>query len=149
VMHEEHGVMSELAGEWHGVGSFIAHAFLSAPFWLAVAGIAAAYYCYLVNPALPARMRERMSAIYTLLDNKYYFDRFNDWFFAGGFRRVGTFFANAGDRSLIDGLMVNGSAHLVRAASAVLREMQTGRVYHYAFAMILGVFAMLVWWTGR
>jgi len=148
VMHEEHGVMSELAGEWHGVGSFIAHGFLSAPFWLAVAGIAAAYYCYLVNPAVPARMRERMSAIYTLLDNKYYFDRFNDWFFAGGARRLGRFLSIVGDRAIIDGFFVNGSAKLVGWSSSLLRHMQSGYVYHYAFTMIIGLFALLTWWVG-
>jgi len=148
VVNEQHAVMHELAEEWHGVGAFMAHGLLSVPLWLAVAGIAAAYYCYLVNPALPARLRERFSAIYTLLDNKYYFDRFNDWFFAGGARRVGAFLSTVGDRTLIDGLIVNGSARFIGWASSLLRHMQSGYVYHYAFTMIIGLFALLTWWVG-
>jgi NADH-quinone oxidoreductase subunit L len=149
LMREENGVMAELAKEWHGVGSFMAHGFLSLPFLLAVAGIAAAYYCYLVNPALPTRIRQRVSAIYTLLDNKYYIDQFNDWFFAGGARRAGAFLSNVGDRSIIDGFFVNGSAKLVGWTASLLRHMQSGYVYHYAFTMIIGLFALLTWWVGR
>ena len=125
------------------------HGVLSAPFWLALAGIAAAWYCYLVNPALPARIRERAAALYTLLDNKYYFDRFNDWFFAGGARALGRFLSNAGDRTIIDGFFVNGSARVMGLAAALLRHMQSGYVYHYAFTMIIGLFALLTWWVGR
>jgi NADH-quinone oxidoreductase subunit L len=87
--------------------------------------------------------------LYTLLLNNYYFDKFNDWFFAGGFRRVGNFFSNVGDRSIIDGFFVNGSARAVAAASVLLRHLQTGRVYHYAFAMILSVFVLLTWLVWR
>ncbi|HZP87382.1 MAG TPA: NADH-quinone oxidoreductase subunit L, partial [Burkholderiales bacterium] len=149
VMREEHGVLAEIGSEWHGVGAFILHGFTSAPFWLAITGIAAAYYCYLVNPALPARLRDRFAAIYTLLDNKYYFDWFNDWFFAGGARRLGGLLSNVGDRSIIDGFFVNGSAKVIGWASALLRHMQSGYVYHYAFTMIIGLFALLTWWVGR
>ena len=145
----QHAGLATLREEWHGVVAFIEHGLLSLPFWLAVGGLATAWLLYIRRTDLPAKVSARSGALYDLLVNNYYIDRFNDWFFAGGFRRVGTFFANVGDRSLIDGLMVNGSARLVGAASALLREIQTGRVYHYAFAMILGVFAMLVWWSGR
>ena len=86
--------------------------------------------------------------IYTLLDNKYYFDIFNDWFFAGGARKVGNLFSNVGDRMLIEGI-VNGSAHLVNRCSGLLRRIQSGYVYHYAFTMIIGLFALLIWWVPR
>jgi NADH-quinone oxidoreductase subunit L len=145
----QHPGVATLREEWHGVAAFIEHGLLSLPFWLAVAGLATAWLLYIRRTDLPAKISARAGALYDLLVNNYYIDRFNDWFFAGGFRRVGKLFAEVGDRSLIDGLMVNGSARLVGAASALLREIQTGRVYHYAFAMILGVFAMLVWWSGR
>ena len=85
--------------------------------------------------------------LYTLLDNKYYFDRFNDWFFAGGARKVGAFLSNVGDRSIIDGFFVNGTAKVVGWTAALMRHIQSGYVYHYAFTMILGVFALLTWWT--
>jgi NADH-quinone oxidoreductase subunit L len=145
----QHPAVATLREEWHGVLAFVEHGLLTLPFWLAVAGVATAWLLYIRRTDLPEKIRARSGALYDLLINNYYVDRFNDWFFAGGFRRVGKLFSEVGDRSLIDGLMVNGSARLVGAASALLREVQTGRVYHYAFAMILGVFAMLFWWSGR
>ncbi len=147
-VREEHAVLWELKNEWHGVAAFMEHGVLSLPFWLALGGIAAAWYCYLVNPALPARIRERAGAIYTLLDNKYYFDRFNDWFFAGGARALGGLLSRYGDRTIIDGFFVNGSAKVIGWASVLLRHMQSGYVYHYAFTMIIGLFALLTWWVG-
>ena len=147
VVAESHGAMAELKEEWRGVIPFIEHGLLSLPFLLAIAGIVAAWYCYLVNPTVPERIKRSAGALYTLLDNKYYFDRFNDWFFAGGFRRIGAFLSNVGDRSIIDGFFVNGAAKTIALASALLRQMQSGYVYHYAFTMIVGLFALLSWWT--
>jgi len=141
-------VLMELARDWHGVVGFMMHGVTAAPFWLALAGIAAAWYCYLVNPALPERLKALAGPVYTLLDNKYYFDRFNDWFFAGGFRRIGRLFSEVGDRGVIDGFFVNGTAKLVGLAAALVRHVQSGYVYHYAFTMIVGLFGLLVWW-GR
>src|SRR6185437_11719020 len=92
---------------------FVLHGLVSPTFWLALAGIATAVYFYLINPAMPGRVVDRFRAIYTLLDNKYYADRFNDWFFAGGTRAIGRFASHVGDRTIIDGIMVNGSAALV------------------------------------
>ncbi|HYR00950.1 MAG TPA: NADH-quinone oxidoreductase subunit L [Casimicrobiaceae bacterium] len=149
VIRPEHPALWELKAEWHGVGAFVRHGVASLPFWLALAGIAAAVYCYLVNPALPERIRRAAGGIYTLLDNKYYFDRFNDWFFAGGFRRIGRFLSDVGDRSIIDGFLVNGSARLVALGAALMRYLQSGYVYHYAFGMIVGLFALLYWWAIR
>ena len=149
VIRPEHPALWELKAEWHGVGAFVRHGVASLPFWLALAGIAAAVYCYLVNPALPERIRRAAGGIYTLLDNKYYFDRFNDWFFAGGFRRIGRFLSDVGDRSIIDGFFVNGSARLVALGAALMRYLQSGYVYHYAFGMIVGLFALLYWWAIR
>ena len=141
-------VLAELARDWHGVVGFMMHGVTAAPFWLALVGIVAAWYCYLVNPALPDRLKAMAGPIYTLLDNKYYFDRFNDWFFAGGFRRIGRLLSEVGDRSVIDGFFVNGTAKAVGLAAALVRHVQSGYVYHYAFTMIVGVFGLLVWW-GR
>jgi NADH-quinone oxidoreductase subunit L len=149
VVAEANNVLGELKAEWHGVVPFILHGFTSAPFWLALAGIAAAAYCYLVNPALPGRVQQKLRGLYTLLDNKYYFDRFNDWFFAGGARKVGSVASQVGDRTLIDGLMVNGTARVVGWSAALIRHLQSGYVYHYAFTMIIGVFVLLYWWGVR
>jgi NADH-quinone oxidoreductase subunit L len=146
VVSEAHDVLGELKGEWHGAAAFAIHALASPIFWLAIAGIAAATYCYLINPSFPARVQQRFRAIYTLLDNKYYFDRFNDWFFAGGAREVGTVASNVGDRTVIDGFFVNGAARVIGWSSALIRHLQSGYVYHYAFTMIIGVFVLLYWW---
>jgi len=148
-VREPHAVVAELKDEWHGAIPFILHGFTQPPFWLAVAGIATAAYLYLINPTLPAKVEARFRAIYALLDNKYYFDRFNDWFFAGGARAVGHFASTVGDRTIIDGILVNGSAKLVGAVSALFRRIQSGYVYHYAFVMIVGVFGLLYWWGVR
>ena len=148
-VREPHAVVAELKDEWHGAIPFILHGFTQPPFWLAVAGIATAVYLYLINPTLPAKIEARFRAIYALLDNKYYFDRFNDWFFAGGARAVGHFASTVGDRTIIDGILVNGSAKLVGAVSALFRRIQSGYVYHYAFVMIVGVFGLLYWWGVR
>ena len=145
---ESHAVLAELKNEWHGVGAFMAHGVQSLPFWLAVAGIVSAWYLYVARPALPERIKSMLGPVYTLLDNKYYFDIFNDWFFAGGARKVGNLFSGVGDRMLIEGI-VNGSAHLVNRCSFLLRRIQSGFVYHYAFTMIIGLFALLIWWVPR
>ena len=146
VVLERHAVLKELGTEWHGVGDFIVHGLKSAPFWLAIAGIVAAWYCYIVNPALPERLQKMAGGLYTLLDNKYYFDKFNDWFFAGGAREIGGVASNVGDRTIIDGWIVNGSARLVGWTSALMRQLQTGYIYHYALSMVAGIVLLLWWW---
>ena len=140
-----HGAMTELAGHFHGWVAMGLHAFVTPVFWLAVAGVAAAYYCYLVNPALPAAIQRSFSGVHRLLENKYYLDRFNEIVFAGGARALGTGLWKVGDQAVIDGVAVNGSARLVGWVASVLRWMQSGFIYHYAIAMIVGV-ALLVWW---
>ncbi|HEX7328181.1 MAG TPA: NADH-quinone oxidoreductase subunit L [Casimicrobiaceae bacterium] len=149
VVREPHAVLAELGAEWHGPVDFALHAFSTLPFWLALAGIATAVWMYLVSPALPAKIGARFHGIYTLLVNKYYFDIFNDWFVAGGARWLGRFASNYGDRTIIDGWVVNGSARLIGFASRVMRHIQSGYVYHYAFVMIIGVFGLLYWWGVR
>jgi NADH-quinone oxidoreductase subunit L len=145
----QHTGLATMAEEWHGAWEFVLHGFTTLPLWLALAGIATAWFLYIRRPELPAMLRERGGAFYALLANNYYIDRFNDWFFAGGFRRVGALFSDVGDRSIIDGFFVNGTAKLVGAAAALLRHIQSGYIYHYAFTMIIGVFALLTWWVGR
>ncbi|TFW21239.1 NADH-quinone oxidoreductase subunit L [Massilia arenosa] len=141
---EHHPAMEELAHEFHSAGAMGMHAFTSAPFWLALAGVAAAYYCYMVNRAVPQWFYDKLRPIHTLLDNKYYMDKFNQTVFAGGARLLGGGLWTVGDRGLIDGLVVNGSAKLVGWFSSLTRLLQSGYIYHYAFVMILGVLYFLV-----
>ena len=135
--------MRELKNELHGAGAMVMHSVSTLPFWLAVAGAGTAWYCYILRPELPAKIRAAFAMPVKILEEKYYFDRFNDWFFAGGARALGKGFWKIGDVTLIDGVMVNGTARLIDWFSGVARNMQTGYVYTYAFTMILGVFAML------
>jgi NADH-quinone oxidoreductase subunit L len=142
---ESHHAMVELVEGFHGAAKMGLHGFTTLPFWLAVAGVASAYYCYLVNPRVPAWFYSKFHAIHTLLDNKYYLDKFNQAVFAGGARHLGTGLWKVGDRALIDGLIVNGSAKLVGWFSTAVRHFQTGYIYHYAFVMILGILGFLVY----
>ena len=134
-----HPAMVELAQGFHGATAMALHGLTLLPFWLAVGGVATAYYLYLVRPDLPQVIRQRSGLIYTILDEKYGFDRFNDWFFAGGSRLIGSRLWRWGDAALIDGLVVNGSARVVGWVAAQVRQLQSGYLYHYAFAMIVGV----------
>jgi NADH-quinone oxidoreductase subunit L len=135
--------MTELATDFHGAFGMVLHALYGYPLWLALSGVLTAWVFYMKRPDFPAALQKRFGSIYTLLDNKYYFDRFNDWFFAGGSRGVSRLLWNFGDIKLIDGLMVNGTVKVIGLFSGVLRRLQSGYIYHYAFSMIIGVFVLL------
>ncbi len=138
-----HGAMAELAEEYGGAIAKVGHALLEPPIWFALAGVLVAWLFYMKRPDIPVMLRNRCPKIYEILDRKYGFDEFNDWFFAGGARGVSGFLWKFGDVKLIDGLMVNGSAKLVGMFAGLLRRFQTGYIYHYAFSMIIGVFVLL------
>ncbi|USX28745.1 NADH-quinone oxidoreductase subunit L [Oxalobacteraceae bacterium OTU3CINTB1] len=142
---ENHKAMEILGEEFHGPLAMAIHSLTSLPLWLAIAGVATAYYCYMINPRVPAWFFAKFKAIHTLLDNKYYMDKFNEVVFAGGARLLGNGLWNVGDKTLIDGLLVNGSAKVVNWFSKLTRLGQTGYIYHYAFVMILGILGFLVY----
>ncbi len=144
-----HDVVKEIAENYHGLGPFVAHGLQSVPFLLAVAGIVTAWMMYVRNPQLPARARARAEALYTLLLHKYFFDEFNEFVFAGGARAVGRLLWKIGDVKLIDGLAVNGTARVIGWVSTIVRQIQSGYVYHYAFAMILGLFLLITFFLHR
>ena len=138
-----HPAMATLKSQFHGVFGMITHGFASLPFWLALAGAGAAYYLYVLRPELPAVLRAKWGAVVTVLMEKYYLDRFNDWFFAGGARALGAGLWKGGDVTVIDGVIVNGSARVVGWFSTVIRKLQSGYIYNYAFAMIFGIVLLL------
>jgi len=144
---EKHPVMEELAKAFHGPLQMALHSLTTLPFWLALGGVAAAYYMYMVNPALPAAIKSRVQPLYTLLENKYYLDWFNENVLARGARALGTGLWKGGDQALIDGTLVNGSWKLVGLVSSVTRWVQTGYLYHYALAMILGIFVLMTYFV--
>jgi NADH-quinone oxidoreductase subunit L len=138
-----HPGMAELADEFHGAFAMALHALYGYPLWIALSGVLTAWVFYMKRPDFPVALQKRFHFIYTLLDNKYYFDIFNDWFFAGGARGTSRFLWKFGDIKLIDGVMVNGTAKVIGLFSGVLRRLQSGFIYHYAFSMIIGVFVLL------
>ncbi len=143
----QHDAMAQLAQQFHGAFAMALHALQTLPFWLAVAGVALSWFFYLKRPDIPALLRSKFGVIYTILEHKYGFDEFNDWFFARGARLVGGRFWRWGDVAAIDGLMVNGTARLVGRIAGVVRHLQSGYIYHYAFAMIIGVLLLATWFV--
>jgi NADH-quinone oxidoreductase subunit L len=144
---ERHPAMEEIAKLFHGPAEMALHGLTAAPFWLALAGVALAWYMYLINPALPAAIKARIEPLYTLLDNKYYFDWFNENVLARGARVFGAGLWKGGDQAFIDGALVNGSWKLVSWVSGGVRRIQSGYIYHYAFGMIIGIFVLMTWFV--
>lgn len=138
-----HTAMATLKEHFHGVVAMMTHALSTLPFWLAVGGAATAWFLYIVRPELPAKLRRQWGFVVTILMEKYGLDRFNDWFFAGGSRALGMGLWKGGDIAVIDNVMVNGSARLVGWFASVIRHVQSGYIYHYAFAMIIGILLLL------
>jgi NADH-quinone oxidoreductase subunit L len=141
----QHDVLARLGEGYHGVWGFVLHGLMAPAFWLAMAGLVTAWYIYMKNPAIADWAQQRSGALYKVLVNKYYADDFNQAVFAGGARGIGQLLWRIGDEVIIDGLLVNGSARVVSWCSGVVRRVQTGYLYTYAFAMILGLLAMLSW----
>ena len=142
----EHDSIEKLGAEFTGVGGMMIHALSTAPFWLSIAGIFTAWYLYTVKTDIPAKIKSIFAPIYTVLDRKYYIDELYSWLFAGGTRKLGTLLWKFGDIKLIDGLIVNGTARFVGWFATVVKRFQTGYIYHYAFTMIVGIFAILTLW---
>jgi NADH-quinone oxidoreductase subunit L len=142
-----HPAMSALSDDFHGALQLGLHGFAGAPFWLGLAGAVVAWFFWLKRPDIPAALARQFSAVYTLLENKYYFDKFNQTVIAGGSRALGCVLWKGVDAGLVDGLAVNGSARVAGFAASVMRSLQSGYVYHYAFAMVLGLILLLSWWV--
>jgi len=142
-----HPAMKELSEHFHDAWSMATHSVSTLVFWLALGGVVAAYLLYMVFTDLPAKIAARFSIIYAILERKYGFDDFNDWFFAGGARRIGSGLWKQGDECVIDGWLVNGTAKLIGRFSGVVRQFQSGYIYHYAFAMLIGVFVLITWFV--
>ena len=138
-----HPVMHELAEDFHGAFVMALHALASAPFILAAAGVGLSWFFYMKRPDIPEAIKTRFIVIYNILDNKYGFDSFNEKVFAGGSRFIGGKLWQIGDVKVIDDFFVNGTARLIGRISSVIRQLQSGLIYHYAFAMIIGAFLLL------
>ena len=144
---EKHAGMKTLAEAFHGPVAMALHAVSTAPFWLALAGVVVAWYMYLINPAVPAAIGRALRPLVVLLENKYYMDWINENILARGARALGNGLWKVGDRTLIDGWLVNGSWKLVGMVSNWTRKLQTGYLYHYALVMILGIFLLMTYFV--
>jgi NADH-quinone oxidoreductase subunit L len=142
-----HPAMTHMAQHYaeklHSPAGMALHGFSSLPFLLAALGVGLAWFFYTKRPDIPAAIQQRFNAIHQILENKYGFDSFNERVFAGGARLVGDKFWKIGDIQLIDGTLVNGTANLIGRIAQKVRHLQSGLIYHYAFAMIIGVFLFL------
>ena len=147
VLSEHHPVMHELASEFESPWAMGLAAFTSAPFALALSGVLSAYYCYQVNPRVPAWVGRQLSLVVQVLEHKYYMDWFNEQVLARLTRVLGRFLWREGDQRVIDGYVVNGSWRLMALASARIKPLQTGYLYHYALVMIVGVFLLMTWFV--
>ena len=134
-----------IAHAWHGSLALLTHAVMTPVFWLAAGGVFTAWFLYLKRPDIPETIKTRLSGVYNLLDRKYYFDDLWIKGFAGGGRAIGQFLWKVGDELIIDGILVNGTARTVGRLAGVMRQIQTGYLYTYAFAMIIGLTALLGW----
>jgi NADH-quinone oxidoreductase subunit L len=140
---EHHQSVAKLAEHYHGIGSFFAHAFQGYAVYLAFAGIFCAWFLYMKQPQLAESLKQKLHIPYKVLSNKYGIDELYQTVFADGSRKIGAFCDSFGDRLLIDGLLVNGSAKIINWFSVKVRNIQTGYLYHYAFAMIIGLLILL------
>jgi len=148
-----HDMVNRLAQIYEGksgvgmVISAIGHGLFTAPFWLALSGMVFAWYCYCKNPTLPARIAGTFNPVYRILDKKYGIDELYQRIFSNGALLMGRVLHKYADAGLIDGVAVNGTAHSVGGFAGVIRQIQTGFTYHYAFAMIIGLFALMTFFV--
>ena len=145
VVQSTHDVLHHMGESWHGPEGLLQHAWQTPVFWLAMSGLVTAWFLYLKRPDIPEKIKNRFEGIYNLLDRKYYFDDLYIKGFAAWGRGLGNFFWKRGDQFLIDGVMVNGTANSVARLAGVMRQLQSGYLYTYAFAMIIGLTMFLGW----
>jgi NADH-quinone oxidoreductase subunit L len=142
---ERHNVLAELAAEWHGSAGLVTHAIQTPIFWLAAGGVFTAWFLYLKRPDIPETIKSKVTGLYNLLDNKYYMDDLYIKGFAAWGRGFGQFLWQKGDQFIIDGVLVNGTANSIGKLAGVMRQIQTGYLYTYAFAIFIGLTALLSW----
>jgi NADH-quinone oxidoreductase subunit L len=146
---EQNDVLGELQHHFSGPLAFLLESFRAPTVYLAAAGAGVAWFLYLKRPDLPESWHVKFKGLYRILDNKYYFDWINENVIASGARAIGRIFWKGGDQLLIDGALVNGSARGVGWLAAVIRRVQSGYLYHYAFAMVIGLSALLAYLLVR
>ena len=145
VLAERHPAMKELANDYHGPMAMALHSLTGPIVWLALAGVVSAWFLYIRRPDIPAAIQRRFSGLYRILDNKYYFDWFNENILARAARATGMGLWKGGDVAVIDGVLIDGSARGIGSLAAVTRRLQSGHLYWYALFMIVGVIGLMTW----
>ncbi|HKI74676.1 MAG TPA: NADH-quinone oxidoreductase subunit L, partial [Pseudomonadales bacterium] len=142
-------VLGEMAGEFHGPFTMFLEGLISVPFWLSMLGVATAWFFYLKRPDLLPQVKQRLNVLYEILVRKFGFDELFINVFAASGRALGTLFWRVGDAGIIDGIIINGTARTIGRFATVVRRVQSGYLYHYAFAMIIGLLLLLTWFVMR
>jgi NADH-quinone oxidoreductase subunit L len=143
----QHDTLAELGKGLHGPNSMIAHGFAGPALYLALAGLLVAWFIYTKKPEIAETIKSRLEVVYRALDKKYWFDEAYQFLFAGGSRGLGKVLWDKGDRLIIDDVIINGSARTVGRIAGWIRHVQTGYLFHYAIAMILGLLLLLTWFV--
>ena len=144
-----HPALSQFLEHFHGAAAMGLHAFQTPAFYLGLAGVVLSWFFYMKRPDIPAAIQRRFALVNEILENKYYFDKINEFVFAGGARVLGKALWRGGDVGLIDGIIINGSAKVVGWVATISRLFQTGYVYHYAFTMIIGLLVLMTLWLNH
>ncbi|MEO8461156.1 MAG: proton-conducting transporter membrane subunit, partial [Dokdonella sp.] len=148
IVREANNVIGEMGAHFHGAFEMVMAGFAHPPFWIALAGFAVATYVWLLNPGIADKAKNALRPIYNVLVNKYWVDELYQAVFARGGVKLGRALWRGGDVAVIDGVLIDGSSSLIARIAARLRVAQSGYLYQYAFAMILGLIALLggLWW---
>ena len=142
----QHDVLRTMAIDFHGSCDFLIHSFSAGlAFYLALAGTLTAWFLYIKYPHIPSIIHSKLKLLVNLLEEKYYFDKLWMSVFPSIGKSIGYFLWKQGDERIIDNGLVNGTASSVRSLAFIMRRIQTGYLYHYAFAMIIGLISILTW----
>jgi len=141
----QYNVLAIMAKSFQGAWSDAMHSVKTLPFWFAVSGVVAAWFVVVIAPQVREWMMKRFAWVYRFLVNQYGFDLINDFVFARGTRKIANFFFNVGDLKVLDHYMVDGSGRNMTRISKIVRRLQSGYLYHYAFVMIIGLLGFMVW----
>jgi NADH-quinone oxidoreductase subunit L len=145
----KNAVMSDLARDYHGAFAFALHGLETPTFWVALAGVITAWLFFLKRLDFADTAARRFHAVRGLLINKYYFDWFNEKILTPAALLLGRGLWHGGDQAVIDGALVDGTAESIGRAGRLIRRVQSGYLYSYAFWMIIGLAVLLGWFLEK
>ena len=143
----QNDTVAAVGEHFHGATAMATHALVTAPFWLMITGFVLATVIYQFRPALAEQLQQRMPRLHRLLENKFYIDELYQKLFISRTINIGNGLWKKADAGFIDGWLVNGSARLMDNLAARVRVWQSGYLFHYAFAMIIGLVGILAIWV--